>query len=176
MIGLHNPKRRIMIIIAMIGSQRELNTTETTSTHILSLKPHTNHSNDWVTKRTQYNGNHKRTHTLSKTTYDNHQGFDSGETFHASIYNAIAYNIIKTRNPAILVSFYEGKGFLNVSPHHQNNVSAKELFFVHQSSNPHPRKYKGKAQPTNQFIFCDVLCTYVLILKSGDLIPRQKTN
>jgi len=34
------PKRRIMIIIAMIESQREFNTIETTSTHIFSLKPH----------------------------------------------------------------------------------------------------------------------------------------
>jgi len=43
MIGSQKPKRRIMIIITMIviGSQRELNTIETTSTHILSLKPHT---------------------------------------------------------------------------------------------------------------------------------------
>ena len=36
MIGSQKPKRRIMIIIAMIESQRELNTTKTTSTHILS--------------------------------------------------------------------------------------------------------------------------------------------
>jgi len=41
MIGSQKSKRRIMIIIAMIRSQRELNTTETTNTHILSLKPHT---------------------------------------------------------------------------------------------------------------------------------------
>jgi len=40
-IGSQKPKRRIMIIIAMFRSQRELNTMETTSTHILSLKPHT---------------------------------------------------------------------------------------------------------------------------------------
>jgi len=39
MIRSENSKRRIMIIIAMIGSQRELNTTKTTNTHILSLKP-----------------------------------------------------------------------------------------------------------------------------------------
>jgi len=30
-----------MIIITIIASQRELNTTETTNTYILSLKPHT---------------------------------------------------------------------------------------------------------------------------------------
>jgi len=41
MIGSQKPKRRIMILIAMIGSQRQLYTTETTNTHILSLKPHT---------------------------------------------------------------------------------------------------------------------------------------
>jgi len=41
MIGSQKPKRRIMIIITMIWSQRELNTTEPTNTHILSLKPHT---------------------------------------------------------------------------------------------------------------------------------------
>jgi len=41
MIGSQKSKRRIMIIIIMIGSQGELDTTETTNTHILSLKPHT---------------------------------------------------------------------------------------------------------------------------------------
>jgi len=40
-IGSQKPKKRIMIVIEMIESQREFNTTETTSTHILSLKPHT---------------------------------------------------------------------------------------------------------------------------------------
>jgi len=40
-IGSEKPKRIIIIIIAMIGSQRELNTTKTTNTHILSLKPYT---------------------------------------------------------------------------------------------------------------------------------------
>jgi len=44
MIEPQKSKRRIMIIISMIGSQREFNTTE----------------------------NHKHIHTLSKTTYDKH--------------------------------------------------------------------------------------------------------
>jgi len=35
MVESQKPKRRIMIIIALIGSQREFNTTETTSTHML---------------------------------------------------------------------------------------------------------------------------------------------
>jgi len=35
MIGSQKAKRRIMIIITMIGSPRELNRTETTNTHIL---------------------------------------------------------------------------------------------------------------------------------------------
>jgi len=80
---LIKPKRKIMIIIAMIGSQkperrimiiiqRELNTTETTNTNILSLKPY--------------------------TTNNTIQEFDSGENFHASIYNTIAYNITKIGN------------------------------------------------------------------------------
>ena len=41
MIESQKSKIRIMIIIATIESQRELSTTETTNTHILSLKPHT---------------------------------------------------------------------------------------------------------------------------------------
>jgi len=48
---------------------------ETTNTHILSLKPHTTN--------------------IKKL---NVQEFGLGEDFHASLYNAIAYNIIKTGN------------------------------------------------------------------------------
>jgi len=36
-------------------------------------KNHNNHSSDGVTESTEYNGNYKHTHTLSKIAYNKHE-------------------------------------------------------------------------------------------------------
>jgi len=55
MIWSQKSKRRIMIIIAMIRSQRKLNATKITSTHILSLNPYTTNFHASIYNTIAYN-------------------------------------------------------------------------------------------------------------------------